>query len=172
MWHSPQDVVNTRTTTAIHSCSSMLYVMAERWPPAKQYRNAFEGVKESVFAYIASGTHAAREPVPSSTFNLATHDALNQVFATNGMRSLGQTFSTITEQDERGTRRSSCSGPENEEFGLDNLGFDILGAEANAYSVEGEDLQSQGFGFSPEMTFDHAEGYGDWHAFDPSTLNG
>jgi hypothetical protein len=50
----------------------MLYVMAERWPPMQQYRNAFERVKESILEDILSGANVSRDPLPNSEFNIAT----------------------------------------------------------------------------------------------------
>ncbi|RDW69873.1 hypothetical protein BP6252_08893 [Coleophoma cylindrospora] len=125
MWHSPQYVATHRATSAIHSCSSMLYVMAERWPPAQQYRNAFERVKESILEYVSLGTEVPRDLLPSSTFNLATQDALKDVFARPGMESLGQAFYSIIAPEAQEASQSLPIGTTDADqlvFDLDNLG--------------------------------------------------
>jgi hypothetical protein len=99
--------------------------MAERWPPAQQYRNAFECVKESILEYISSGVNISQGPLPSSTFDIATQDALKEVFASTGMESLGQAFNSIITVGENGASESLYFDNTEEDqlvFGLDNLG--------------------------------------------------
>lgn len=42
---------------AISDCNLMLYVMAERCPPARKYRDVFERIKVNVIGVIAQGNH-------------------------------------------------------------------------------------------------------------------
>lgn len=44
----------------------MLYVMAERWPNIKRYRDAFETIKRSVISLIGDGKNEPREKLPTA----------------------------------------------------------------------------------------------------------
>lgn len=48
----------------------MLYVMTERWPLARKYRDVFERIKESVLEIIATGKEDGRQPIPQSVAGL------------------------------------------------------------------------------------------------------
>lgn len=150
MWHSPQDMAIPRATSAIHSCSSMLYVMAERWSPAQQYRNAFERVKDNIIQYISSQTDVSGDGFPASTLNAETHEALKEVFAAPGMESLGLAFNNIIAADdyaldinEGGNFRAEEGGGQLW-FDLDNLGSIATGEEQLGYEEVGD---QQGGGF-------------------------
>jgi hypothetical protein len=66
----------------------------------QQYRNAFERVKESILEDISLGANVSRDPLPNSEFDIATQDALKEVFASAGMESLGQGFNDIIAVEE------------------------------------------------------------------------
>jgi hypothetical protein len=51
---------------ALSDCSIMLYVMAERWPDVKRYRDAFEVIKRSVVSLIGDGKNQQREKLPTA----------------------------------------------------------------------------------------------------------
>lgn len=136
-----------RATSAIHSCSSMLYVMAERWSPAQQYRNAFERVKDNIIQYISSKNDIPSDSLPSSTFNADTQDALKEVFAAPGMESLGLAFNNIIAVEDYAPTQGSHFHTEGENqlwFDLDNLGSIAPGEEQLVYEEVG-DQQSGGF---------------------------
>ncbi|TVY46901.1 putative transcriptional regulatory protein [Lachnellula occidentalis] len=56
-WSDPTGIFNTTTSNDINACSIVLFVITERWPGAKRYRDAFEVVKQSVVDLIAAGKH-------------------------------------------------------------------------------------------------------------------
>jgi hypothetical protein len=45
-------------------CSIMLYVMTERWPLAKKYRDVFERIKEAVMDILSGGKNQERQHIP------------------------------------------------------------------------------------------------------------
>jgi hypothetical protein len=51
---------------ALSDCSIMLYVMAERWPDVKRYRDAFETIKRSVVTLIGDGKNRQKENLPTA----------------------------------------------------------------------------------------------------------
>lgn len=52
-WLAPRNHLNV--SAAISDCNVMLYVMTERWPPARKYRDIFERIKSHVTDAIAGG---------------------------------------------------------------------------------------------------------------------
>jgi hypothetical protein len=44
---------------AISDCNVMLYVIAEKYPPARKYRDVFDRIKTNVVDAIAKGNHEA-----------------------------------------------------------------------------------------------------------------
>lgn len=72
MW---QDCTNNNTfksVGALTDCSIILYVMTERWPASKKYRDLFEVVKTSVLDAIAEGRHMPRTAVSSLKDDMQT----------------------------------------------------------------------------------------------------
>ncbi len=52
IWISPDDIYDLTTSSGIHDCSIMLFVIAERVPSTKKYRNTFEVVRQKVIQHI------------------------------------------------------------------------------------------------------------------------
>jgi len=46
--------------SALSDCSIMLYIMTERWPNIKRYRDAFETIKRTVLELMADGKHRTK----------------------------------------------------------------------------------------------------------------
>jgi hypothetical protein len=59
IWLAPRNYLGA--TRAISDCNLMLYVMAERCPPAQKYRDVFERINENVGDVISRGTIKQRE---------------------------------------------------------------------------------------------------------------
>jgi hypothetical protein len=57
LWLSPRNFLDV--TGPISDCNIMLYVMTERWPAARKYRDVFEQIKTSVTDVIVKGNHQA-----------------------------------------------------------------------------------------------------------------
>jgi hypothetical protein len=63
MWQDATTKVGFRNVGALSDCSIILYVMTERWPESRKYRDMFEAVKRSVLEAIEEGKHIARTAV-------------------------------------------------------------------------------------------------------------
>ena len=59
-WISPEEIFNSATSNDINACSIVLFVITERWPAAKKYRDIFEAIKQNVIDPLADG----RKQVP------------------------------------------------------------------------------------------------------------
>lgn len=62
-WVSPLEVFNIKANSHINACSIVLYVIAERWPGARKYRDIFEVIKQSVMEAIEDGQYAPRRAI-------------------------------------------------------------------------------------------------------------
>lgn len=56
-WLAPRQFLEV--AGPISDCNIMLYVMTERWPVARKYRDVFERIQASVSDVIAQGNHQA-----------------------------------------------------------------------------------------------------------------
>jgi len=63
IWMSPKDMFTISTNNDLNACSIVLYVITERWPGARKYRDAFESIKQCVMDSIADGEQLPRKPL-------------------------------------------------------------------------------------------------------------
>ncbi|CAK7232464.1 hypothetical protein SBRCBS47491_008280 [Sporothrix bragantina] len=56
-WVDPTLIFNSTTSNDIYACSIVLFVITERWPGARKYRDAFDIIKQNVVDAIADGKH-------------------------------------------------------------------------------------------------------------------
>lgn len=63
MWHDSTNSNAFKSIGALTDCSIILYVMTEKWPAGKKYRDLFESVKSSVLDAISEGKHVPRTAV-------------------------------------------------------------------------------------------------------------
>ncbi len=100
----------------------MLYVMAERWPVATQYRDAFERIRISVFDPICTGSHPPRiGPVEPETRSVL--ESLDQIFSNSPVIGLNHMMSNITGQHITGAHLPEASTREADwNLNVDNLG--------------------------------------------------
>ncbi len=56
-WVNPELIYNSTTSNDIYACSIVLFVITERWPGARKYRDAFDIIKQNVIDRIAAGRH-------------------------------------------------------------------------------------------------------------------
>lgn len=61
-WLSPKEIWGIRTSEDVNACSIVLYVITERWPGAKKYRDAFEIIRSGVLESIEGG-EGGRKPL-------------------------------------------------------------------------------------------------------------
>lgn len=100
MWHDFTHTNTFKSVGALTDCSIILYVMTERWPPSRKYRDLFEVVKTSVLDAIAEGKHMPRTAVKSLKDDMQTsfqNGGLHVDFATESLSDdLEQMISDIT----------------------------------------------------------------------------
>ena len=60
-WLAPMNYINAETP--LTDCQILLYIMTERYPSAKKYRDVFERIKTAVLSLISQGKHEPRNPV-------------------------------------------------------------------------------------------------------------
>jgi hypothetical protein len=65
MWLEQSGSISFRNSSALTDCSIVLYVMAERWPHGKKYRDLFEMVKQSALEAIEHGKHVESSAITS-----------------------------------------------------------------------------------------------------------
>jgi hypothetical protein len=62
-WLAPKEVFSIGTSNSMNACSIVLYIIAERWPSAKKYRDVFEEVKQTVMDAIQQSEFKPRRPI-------------------------------------------------------------------------------------------------------------
>ncbi|KAI2614671.1 fungal-specific transcription factor domain-containing protein [Hypoxylon fragiforme] len=60
-WLTPQNSISI--DGPLTDCQILLYIVAERYPSARKYRDVFERVKSAILNIIAQGKHQPRNPV-------------------------------------------------------------------------------------------------------------
>ncbi|KAK8076500.1 fungal-specific transcription factor domain-containing protein [Apiospora phragmitis] len=77
-WVSPKEVLTINNSNDMNACSIVLYIITERLPAARKYRDAYEMVKLMVLKSIEENRHEARQPVAKLRPCIQTAlDALN-----------------------------------------------------------------------------------------------
>ncbi|KAI1142645.1 fungal-specific transcription factor domain-containing protein [Hypoxylon sp. FL0543] len=60
-WLAPPNFINVEG--ALTDCQILLYIVTERYPSARKYRDVFERIKSAIMGIIAQGKHEPRNPV-------------------------------------------------------------------------------------------------------------
>jgi hypothetical protein len=63
-------------SNAMNACSIVLYIITERWPGAKKYRDMYEAVKQSVFESIEENKYQPRQA--AKRLNLGLFSMMNR----------------------------------------------------------------------------------------------
>ncbi|RDW88310.1 hypothetical protein BP6252_00342 [Coleophoma cylindrospora] len=63
IWQAPSSAA-IKYMSSLSDCSIMLYIMTERWPIIRRYREVFEAIKRSVLHLIAEDKHQPRQAIP------------------------------------------------------------------------------------------------------------
>jgi hypothetical protein len=71
-WLSPQEVFSITTSNDMNACSIVLYIITERWPGAKRYRDMYEAVKQSVLESIEESKYEPRRAIKRLNTGLFT----------------------------------------------------------------------------------------------------
>ncbi len=61
MWLAPSEVLNA--INPLTDCSIILFIITERLPAARKYRDIFEQIRKSVMDLVARGKHQSRQAV-------------------------------------------------------------------------------------------------------------
>ena len=93
-WLAPPSLFNE--SNAINDCNIMLYVMTERWPAARKYRDVFERLKNGV-ADVSSSTLTSISP--SRNFNVQDSRAAGLSLIDDEIRNLNQGFTGVARED-------------------------------------------------------------------------
>lgn len=80
----PKEIYTISTANDINACSIVLYVITERWPGARRYRDIFEAIKQSVQDTIEEGDYCPRRPIKRLKPNL--HETLRHIQPSEGGR--------------------------------------------------------------------------------------
>ena len=86
----PKEIYTISTANDINACSIVLYVITERWPAARRYRDIFETIKQSVLDAIEEGEYCPRRPIKRLKANL--QETLRNIQPSEGGR---DDFSTL-----------------------------------------------------------------------------
>ncbi|KIW00489.1 uncharacterized protein PV09_08010 [Verruconis gallopava] len=89
-WIQPKGIYTISTANDINACSIVLYVITERWPAARRYRDIFEILKQSVQDTIEEGGYRPRRPIKRLKPNF--HETLKNIHPSDGGR---DDFSTL-----------------------------------------------------------------------------
>lgn len=73
MWKTPDETNNPAAINALTDCTIMLYVMAERWPQARKFRDTFERLKQIALARCATASQGESQiPSPEASSRFST----------------------------------------------------------------------------------------------------
>ncbi|KAK9417016.1 putative Transcription factor domain-containing protein [Seiridium unicorne] len=64
-WAAPKEVFNIGTSNDMNACSIVLYIITERWPGARKYRDLYESIKQMVLESIEEGQYEPRRAITS-----------------------------------------------------------------------------------------------------------
>lgn len=113
-------------SNGIHDCSVVLFVMAERVPAVKKYRNAFEAIRQRVIDHLAQSPRTGlREAVPGLTAQLAPSEpeAERMTFDDGSYEQLSQIMADMAGEEWMATATGSSYTQSGETAGLD---FDAM----------------------------------------------
>ena len=62
-WISPQEVFSIKASNDMNACSIVLYIITERWPGAKKYRDTYEAIKQSLLESVEENKYEPRRAI-------------------------------------------------------------------------------------------------------------
>jgi hypothetical protein len=103
MWLSPAEVYNISTANDANSCSIVLYIITERWPGARKYRDAFESIKQCVLDLIEEGGQQPRQKLRALDGNAELRDVVREVrnLHPEGQREFGRMMRDMVGENQR-----------------------------------------------------------------------
>lgn len=119
-WVSPSHVFSINVSNDMNACSIVLYIITERWPGAKQYRDVFETIKQSVLDSIAEGACVPRKKIEKLPANV--REAMREMDQEEEGR---QEFSSML-ADMTGEREFVASSePDNDKYSSEVAGVEL-----------------------------------------------
>jgi hypothetical protein len=143
-WLSPRTVFGMKSSNDLNACSIVLYIITERWPTAKKYRDVFENLKQTVLESIEENGYEERKAVKSLDPSLQTTLATIETREEGGLEveaMIAEMTGAIPRQD--GNTVGDLPSAEAE-----SLSF-ISAMNASAMEFSNADL-GLGFGLSPD----------------------
>ncbi|KAK7970642.1 hypothetical protein PG988_009715 [Apiospora saccharicola] len=100
-------------------CQLLLYIVTERYPSARKYRDVFERIKKTIMGLVAQGKHEPRNPVEIEP---PVHEGFKQFANQWGQGGMGADFSYMIN-----TMTGNITTPPFD-FNMDPTSTDIVGA--------------------------------------------
>ncbi|KAK8138556.1 hypothetical protein PG984_001936 [Apiospora sp. TS-2023a] len=100
-------------------CQLLLYIVTERYPSARKYRDVFERIKKTIMGLVAQGKHEPRNPVEIEP---PVHEGFKQFANQWGQGGMGADFSYMIN-----TMTGNVTTPPFD-FNMDPTSTDIVGA--------------------------------------------
>lgn len=159
MWHDSSNSNAFKSIGALTDCSIILYVMTEKWPAGKKYRDLFESVKSSVLDAISEGKHLPRTAV--ATMNSGTKTILYSLqespTADNMYDDLNTMICDMTGQPDFWENFDMNSMEMEMEMGA-ALNHELMNSELNTTYIDPVNMADMGM--STETKWDSLESYG------------
>lgn len=153
IWISPDEIFDITTSNGIHDCSIVLFVVAERVPAAKKYRNAFEVIRQRVIDQVSdSSSRQPRQTMSGLVAELAPSIQsweANQPFGVD--HDSFEQFSQIISEMSGGMMPSMDPSSEVFDSNTGDFGFDMLSTQMTL--PHASDAVSPGT-MSPTQTFE------------------
>lgn len=124
---SPKDIFTISTNNDLNACSIVLYVIAERWPGARKYRDAFESIKQCIMDSISEGEQLPRKPLIGLDANLRATLEDVQNLHPEGREDFGRMISDMLDVTSSSAATSPAIGINGNSTGESNMGVGAHG---------------------------------------------
>lgn len=122
-------VLTNATRKMINDCSVVLYIITERWPGAKRYRDLFEAIKDPVLDTVDQHQNSPQTAVRQLQPGL--HDALRSIIRSESRQ---DEFTAMLSEMSGGIQ--SVSRPEQQQYcGTSDSSFDMIPSLAFDFSL-------------------------------------
>lgn len=140
-WVSPRTVFSISACNDMNACSIVLYIITERWPGARKYRDIFETIKQHVVDSIEEGKYEPRRAIKK------LRPTLRATLQTIESRQEDQEVLTAMVSDMAGGPASSSGSvadgttpPAPASLGMVDMGFDLRELGQLSGELYGPDL--------------------------------
>jgi len=95
-WLAPANFISI--DASLTDCQILLYIITERYPSARKYRDIFERIKTAILGLIARGEHEPRNPVDHLMDDADLRARVATLGGAWGMSGMGADFSQMISQ--------------------------------------------------------------------------